>query len=173
MTPDQIKGTLRQYATPLPGVSSDLQGAGEVTASKFGGLKMSTMPAYTQTWQPSDGSGSLEAARGSSHVIGSDGATLTGEMTMFGVAFDGHSWSNNAWDAASWQGGSWTGHSWTGHSWTDDTWTGHSWTTDQWAGHSWTADNWDGHSWTENSWTGHTWTDDTWTGHTWTGTTWG
>ncbi len=173
LTPDQVKGTLLTYAVPIAGVSADVQGAGEVNASKLAGLKVKSIPAYAQTWTPSDGSGSLEAARGSAHLVGADGTALTGEMTVFGVAFDGHSWTNNAWDAASWQGGNWTGHSWTGHSWTGDAWTGHSWTTDNWAGHSWTADSWDGHSWTGHSWTGHSWTDDQWTGHSWTGTNWG
>jgi serine protease AprX len=173
MTPDQVKGTLMQYALPLAGVDPALQGAGEVNASKFPGLKTNGMPSYAQSWEPSDGSGSIEASRGSSHLTNSNGDVLSGETTVFGAAFDGHSWTDNAWDAASWEGGSWTGHSWTGHSWTGDTWTGHSWTTDQWAGHSWTDDSWDGHSWTGDSWTGHSWTDDTWTGHSWTGTTWG
>jgi serine protease AprX len=173
LTPDQVKGVLRQSAMPIAGVDPNLQGAGAIQASKIAGLKFNQIPAYRQTFTPSDGSGSIEASRGTLHLVADDGSTLSGEVTVFGTDFDGHSWSNNAWDAASWQGGGWTGHSWSGHSWSGDAWTGHSWSTDRWAGHSWSTDTWDGHSWSGHSWSGHSWSDDSWSGHSWSGTSWG
>ncbi len=173
LTPDQVKGLLMAYATPIAGVSSSLQGAGEINLSKLAGLTPSRIAAYTQTWTASSGTGSLEAARGGVHLVGADGTLLTGETTVFGVAFDGHSWRNNAWDAASWQGGSWTASDWTGHSWRGDAWDGHSWSSDNWAGHSWSADTWDGHSWRGHSWSASDWSSDSWTGSTWSDTQWG
>ncbi len=45
---------------------------------------------YTQQrWQPSTGTGSLEAARGNSHVTMADGTPLTGEQDVFGNVFTG------------------------------------------------------------------------------------
>ena len=182
LTPDQVKGLLMANAQPLTGVGRSLQGAGSLNADHLKDLKAGSVPSYSQTFTPSDGSGSLEAARGSSH-ISLDGVTpLTGESTVFGVAFDGHSWSNNAWDGSSWAGGSWSGHSWSGdawsgHSWSGDAWDGHSWSGGSWSGHSWSGhswsgDAWDGHSWSGHSWSADTWLDSTWDGHSWSGNDW-
>lgn len=187
MTPDQVKGVLRSNATPLPGVSPTLQGAGDVSVANLGGLKYSSVPAYTQTFPTSTGSGSLEAARGSSHLYTADGTMFTGEQTVFGVSFDGNSWSaaawsgnswsGNSWSGNSWSGGSWTGNSWSGNSWSGDAWTGHSWSTDIWssdiwAGNSWSGNSWSGNSWSGNSWSGNSWSATDWGGNSWSGNSW-
>ena len=59
--------------------------------------------ALDQRHSPSDGSGSLEAARGSSHVTLPDGTLLSGEVT-----FTGSSWSGSSWSGSSWSGSSWS-----------------------------------------------------------------
>ena len=162
MTPDQVKGVLRSNATPLAGVSTNLQGAGDVSVANLGGLKLSSVPAYTQTFPAADGTGSLEASRGTAHLYKADGTMLTGEMTVFGVPFDGNSWSNNAWDGNSWSGGSWSGNSWSGNSWSGDVWTGNSWSGNSWSGNSWSGNSWSGNSWSGNSWSGTTWASSDW-----------
>ena len=173
LTPDQVKGLLMGNASPLRDVDRSLQGAGALNADHLRDLKDKDVPAYTQPWQQSDGSGSLDAARGSAH-ISLDGKTpLAGENTVFGVAFDGHSWSNNAWDAASWAGGSWSGTSWTGDAWSGHSWSGSRWSGSRWSGHSWSDDAWDGHSWSGHSWSNDSWLDETWDGHSWSGGSWG
>src|SRR5581483_4506679 len=177
MTPDQVKGLLRSKATPLAGVPATVQGAGDVNVRNLGGLKLSNVPPSTQSFATSDGSGSLEASRGSAHLFPADGTPSTGEMTVFGVPFDGHSWSNNAWDGNSWSGGSWSGHSWSGNSWSGDAWTGHSWSgdvwsDDVWAGNSWSGNSWSGNSWSGNPWCGNSWSGNSWSGNSWSGSSW-
>ncbi len=179
LTPDQVKGLLIQTAHPLTGVSKDLQGAGEIDAAKLAGVKVNgKTPSFTQSFTPSDGSGSLEAARGGNHLVAPDGTVLRGENTVFGPAFDGSKWTNNAWDAASWQAGSWSGSKWTG-----DTWSSHDWSSDPygqrqygdaaWAGSKWTGSKWTGSKWTGSKWSGSKWTDGSWTGNNWSGSDWG
>jgi serine protease AprX len=168
LTPDQVKGLLRQNAQVLSGVATNLQGAGEVDASKLASLDPTKIAPYSQSWPLGNGSGSLEAARGGAHLVGANGLLLSGETTAFGTTFTGSSWTNNAWDGASWQGGYWSGHSWTA-----DSWTGHSWSSDNWAGHSWSGNSWSGHSWSGSGWSCASWSDATWSGHSWSDTTWG
>jgi serine protease AprX len=158
LTPDQVKGLLMANAQPLAAVATTVQGSGSVNLSK---LKTSKSPSYTQSWTLSNGTGSLEAARGGSHIT-LGGQPLTGETTVYGVAFDGHHWSNNTWDAASWAGGSWTGHHWSG-----DAWSGHHWSDTAWAGSTWTSDSWDGHHWSGHHWSGTSWSDASWSGKSW------
>ena len=157
-TPDQVKALLTRTAQPLPASGATAQGAGLVDLRAAGA---EPTPRVKQHWPRSRGTGSLEAARGSHHVL-SDGEPVIGEVDVAG-----HSWTGNAWFARIWAGHSWTGHSWTGHSWTGHSWTGHSWT-----GHSWTGHSWTGHSWTGHSWTGHSWTGHSWTGHSWSSAGW-
>jgi serine protease AprX len=159
LTADQVKGLLMANARPLQNVDPTLQGSGSVNVSK---LKTNNSPPYTQSWTPADGSGSIEAARGGAHIT-LGGQPLTGETTAYGVAFDGHRWSNNAWDAASWAGGSWSGHTWSG-----DAWSGHTWSDTAWSGHTWSGDSWDGHRWSGHRWSSTNWSDASWSGDTWT-----
>jgi serine protease AprX len=159
LTADQVKGVLMANAVPLKKTDPTLQGAGSVSLA--GVNKAGDTQAYTQTWATSNGSGSIEAARGGSHVI-LGGVPLVGEVTVFGAGFDGHRWSNNAWDAASWAGGSWSGHRWSG-----DAWSGHRWSDTAWLGNSWTSDSWDGHRWSGHRWSSASWFYASWSGNIW------
>ena len=117
------------------------------------------------------GTGSLEAARGSSHLV-ANSIPLTGETDIMGMPWNGATWSVASWTGNSWTGGAWNGATWTGASWTGASWTGASWTSILFAGASWTGASWTGASWTGASWTGASWTGASWTGASWTGASW-
>ncbi|MEO1063801.1 MAG: S8 family serine peptidase [Actinomycetota bacterium] len=178
LTPDQVKALLRGSAESIRNTNAKFQGEGLVDLAA---AAAAPVPDAEQTWPRSTGAGSLEAARGSAHVV-VDGVEVRGEVTVWGQPFDGaavhesgllgNSWTGNSWTGSSWTGNSWTGFSWTGNSWTGFSWTGSSWTGFSWTGVSWTGSSWTGFSWTGNSWTGNSWTGNSWTGSSWTGSSW-
>jgi serine protease AprX len=161
-TPDAVKATLIQNAARLPRTDADAQGAGELQLTK------ANRPArgqVIQTWPQSTGTGSLEAARGGSHVADDD-VDLSGENDIFG-AFDAARWAaassaHTAWDGGNWMGRDWTGDSWTGSSWLSHTWSSHTWSGYTWSGHTWSSHTWSSHTWSSHTWSGHTWSDDSW-----------
>ena len=180
LTPDQVKHILRQSAAPLPAEDSIAKGRGLVAIDRAMNTATPTS-GYQQTFEPSTGLGSIEAARGSQKLT-DNGVELKGDRDIFGNTFDtsvwaplsanGSSWTGGSWMGSSWTGSSWTGSSWTGSSWTGSSWTGSSWTGSSWTGSSWTGSSWTGSSWTGSSWTGSSWTGSSWTGSSWTGSSW-
>ena len=116
MTPDQVKYALMNRAEPAIGTTvrqlqlKDIQ-------------KVSVTGVAPQNHARSTGTGSLELARGGSHVADPDtGQELRGERDIFGQTWDGTRWA-----AASLAGQSWRGGTWNGSTWTGDGWTGNSW----------------------------------------------
>ena len=67
LTPDQVKALLKSTATKLPNADAQGQGAGLVNVRAA--QKAATPVLATQTWPRAQGTGLLEAARGSSHVV--------------------------------------------------------------------------------------------------------
>jgi len=63
--------------------------------------------AIEQRHQRSNGTGSLDDARGDSIVVLPDGTKLIGDVT-----FTGSNWSGSSWSGSSWSGSSWSGSSW-------------------------------------------------------------
>jgi serine protease AprX len=166
-TPDQIKALLQTSARPLAEPAS-LQGAGELNVRP---VWAKPTPVTTQTWARSTGTGSLEASRGSAHVV-RDGVALEGERDIFGAAFDASAWSSasaagNSWSGGSWNGNTWSGNSWSGNSWSSSTWSGNSWSGNSWSGNSWSGNAWSGNSWSANSWS------DALSSSTWSSAGWG
>jgi serine protease AprX len=138
-----------------------------------------TARQYLSRWgvkKLSNGTGSLEASRGSDH-ISIDGAVLQGEQDIFGMPFDspaiaaleasGSSWSDGSWNGSSWSGSSWSGSSWSGSSWSDLLWSGSSWSGSSWSGSSWSGSSWSGSSWSGSSWSGSGWSGSQWLGASW------
>jgi serine protease AprX len=175
LTPDQVKTLLMTTATPLiagGGLRSAGAGLLDVDAA-------SLMPAplkTTQFWTPSTGLGSLEAARGTDHVV-TDGVALTGERDILGGVWSPASWAaksaaGDAWTGGSWNGKPWAGDGWTGSSWASLTWGSTRWTGDDWSGEAWSSHTWSGatwssHSWSGGSWSSHSWSDADWSSHSW------
>ena len=168
LTPDQVKALLKSTARPIPGASEACQGAGVIDLKAA--FKAPT-PEAVQTWAPSTGLGSLEAARGSYHVE-QDGVALVGEQDIFGGTWDGASWSGASWSGASWSGGEWNGASWSGASWSGASWSGASWSGASWSGASWSGASWSGASWSDASWSGASWSDASWSGGSWSEDVW-
>jgi serine protease AprX len=165
LTPDQVKKLLTSTAQPLTGADTIAQGAGElnIKAASDAGT-----PTAGQPFAKAMGTGSLEAARGTTHVADSvTGVELTGEKDIMGQP-----WKPSVWTATAAAGTSWTGGTWNGNLWTGTDWTGTSWTARTWSARTWSARTWSGSTWTARTWSGSTWTARTWSGGYWTSTTW-
>jgi serine protease AprX len=182
LTADQVKEMLITSCDKLPSYNWKLEGCGELDMTKL--LDASVAPdltarQYLSRWgvkKLSNGTGSLEASRGSDH-ISIDGAVLQGEQDIFGMPFDspaiaaleasGSSWSDGSWNGSSWSGSSWSGSSWSGSSWSDLLWSGSSWSGSSWSGSSWSGSSWSGSSWSGSSWSGSGWSGSQWLGASW------
>ena len=172
ITPDQVKKLLTSTAAALPLADVRAQGAGELDLNKAAKAATPSVLASTQTFTPATGLGSLEAARGTIHVVDSAGNALTGEQDIFGNPWDGQSWSGQSWSGQSWSGGLWNGQSWSGQSWSGQSWSGQSWSGQSWSGQSWSGQSWSGQSWSGQSWSGQSWSGQSWSGQSWSGQSW-
>jgi serine protease AprX len=184
LTPDQVKALLKSTSTPLALLDRAAEGSGMINVTRAAGAPVPY--GSTQSFARALGTGSIESARGDSHVA-MDGVELTGEQDIMGQPWSGATWAPASAAATAWTGGSWNGAEWTGtcfcgsttgiitwdgKSWTGKSWTGKSWTGKSWTGQSWTSQSWTGKSWTGQSWTGQSWTGKSWTGKSWTGKSW-
>jgi serine protease AprX len=176
LTPDQVKKLLVRTADPLAGADPIAAGAGQLDIGEAATISI-PMNA-TQTFPAATGLGTLEGARGSSHVVdATTGVALTGEKDIFGARWVPGTWvtvsrNGQAWTGGTWNGRVWSGTAFTGTSWASLTWRSATWTSLNWAGRSWTGSDWTGRSWTGGSWTGRSWTTGTWLGRSWTGRSW-
>lgn len=174
LSPDEVKAILMSTARPFSNAQVEFQGRGliDVTAA----LLAPRPKLAIQLWPASDGSGSLEASRGTHHVvIGAD--ALTGEVDVTGASWRGGAWTGDAWAGASWRSDDWAGASWRGVSWHDSSWSGAawlgaSWRDTAWSGASWRDGSWSGASWRDSSWSGASWRDGSWSGASWRGNSW-
>ncbi len=167
-SPDQVKKLLMLGSTSISKASALCQGAGLPDMSR---TQRETTPLFTQTFLPSSGLGSLDASRGSERLE-TDGVILDGERDIFGVTWDGTSWSTAAAMGTSWSGGDWNGTSWSGTSWSGTSWSGTSWSGTSWSGTSWSGTSWSGTSWSDMAWSGTSWSGTSWSGTSWSGTSW-
>jgi serine protease AprX len=171
LTPDQVKAQLKKTAMSLPLADPVTQGAGQISIKRAIKKNQVSATKAAQTWPLGTGTGSLEAARGTSHVE-MNGVPLIGELDIFGMPWDGQSWSGQSWSGQSWSGGVWNGQSWSGQSWSGQSWSGQSWSGQSWSGQSWSGQSWSGQSWSGQSWSGQSWSGQSWSGQSWSGVTW-
>ena len=167
LRPDQVKALLRSAAEDMPRADAAGRGQGELDVYR---AYLQSTPQTSQSWHRSTGLGSLEQARGTSHVA-DEGVELTGERHVLG-AFDAQSWAAASASFAAWDGGSWAGSNWTGGCWCETSWSGRSWAGRSWAGSSWAGMSWAGRSWAGRSWAGRSWAGAGWTGRSWAGRSW-
>jgi serine protease AprX len=177
-TPDQVKAALTRSATRISVVNPNKVGSGELNIP--GALTASVANA-TQTFTSATGTGSLEAARGSSHIA-LNGVTLTGDKDIFGNTWTGSvmgaaeaagaTWSGGIYNGATWSGATWSGATWSGATWSGATWSGATWSGATWSGATWSGATWSGATWSGATWSGATWSGATWSGATWSGATW-
>lgn len=144
---------------------------GNGVANAAAALKLSVLPAAAPLPVRATGTGSLDAARGSSRVY-SQGIPLTGEIDIRSAPWVGTTWSKQAASLSSWNGGTWNGlrwssDGWSGLRWSTATWTGSDWSGLRWSGIRWSAMAWDGLRWSGDNWSGLRWSGDTWDGLRW------
>jgi hypothetical protein len=120
------------------------------------------------------GTGTLEGARGTGHLISPEGVELRGEQDIFGTPWNAPKWAAEALAHSSWMGGRWNGIRWTGRAWTEDApaWAEMSWGAVEWTRHSWSGEEWSRNSWSRNSWSNGAWTGEAWSRHSWSGDSW-
>jgi serine protease AprX len=149
LTPNQVKARLVDSARKGPVTDPQRVGAGwlDAEAATFSTSTRSANEGLA--W--SDGSGTLQASRGSLKIQIETGTiidpllgplplltTVEGDLTAENLLFDYESFRNGEWTPASWYGSSWWGSSWWGSSWWGSSWWGSSW----W-GSSWWSGGWD------------------------------
>ena len=175
LKPSQVKALLMHAALPLADNEDHTAGSGllQVVTGDLSSI-LDEAPSglhFRSRISPSIGTGSLEQARGDSHVsLG--GVALTGEKDIFGHEYSSTEVALLTAFQRSWSGGNWNGTTWTGTTWSGTTWSGTTWSGTTWSGTTWSGTTWSGTTWTGTTWSGTTWSGTTWTGTTWTGDIW-
>jgi len=151
-TPDQVKAMARKATWRMNN---------QDVAAGTGGLVVAwavtnTMPSSTtQSYSAATGVGTLESARGNSHVT-LDGVKLSGEKNIFGTAFSTTTWAKASAARTAWVGGAWMGTAWAGEGWSTTNGV-KSWTGRAWSGRAWSGGAWNGRAWSGASWNGTEW----------------
>jgi serine protease AprX len=170
LTPDQTKALLVSTAWRLPDAEPRAQGGGELDLRSA--MKAPT-PAVEQTWPRSDGSGSLEASRGSVHVVGPDGQELVGDVDVFGQPWDALRWSDMQWEALRWSTTTWSGLAWSDLAWDALRWSSLRWSALRWSSLHWSGLSWDALRWSALRWSSLRWSSLRWSTDVWSATVWG
>ena len=191
-TPDTVKSYLKAWANPVTlldptdsrlgelapklvvAINNWYSGSGSASLAQ-GPSNLLLVPALPGL-AVSDGSGTLEASRGTFHVV-SNGETLQGESDIMGKPWSAPTMAastaqGTTWSGGTWNGASWSGASWSGASWSSAAWTGNDWSGARWSGASWSASAWDGARWSGARWSGASWSSGTWDGARWSGARW-
>jgi serine protease AprX len=168
LTPDQVKALLAGHTHWMYGPTA-LKGSGELNLAA---VLYAETPNAVQTWSSSNGTGSLEASRGSHHIVDASGTALSGEQDIFGNAVNASALAASEANATAWNGGIFNGSSWSGSSWSGSSWSGASWSGASWSGSSWSGSSWSGGSWSGASWSGSSWSGASWSGASWSGSSW-
>ena len=143
LTPDEVKAVLSATGEKLRTRKGELLEKGmktlalEKSSSVVKDVREGKIPSR-QAFDPATGVGSLEAARGSEHVV-IDGVTLEGEISVTGAAWDGRTWRDDAWNGRTWRGSDWTGRTWRANGWSGRTWRADGWNGRTWRGSGWGA----------------------------------
>lgn len=169
LTPDQVKALLARTAASIATTNKNFTGAGliDVNAAQLAATPLTSAQAYSY----GVGTGSLEKARGGTHVT-MNGTELNGERDIFGVTWNGVTWAPQSLAGITWDGGNWNGSTWTGNGWTNGSWSTGAWGTASWSGAAWNGASWSGDSWTGASWSGASWSGGSWSGGSWSGASW-
>jgi serine protease AprX len=133
LTPDQVKKLLKKSATDIGG-NVNYVGAGQLNIDAA--INTNVSDEFVQSWPVSTGTGTLEGARGSTHVA-MNGVTLVGEKDIFG-----NPWNTAAMSAAEEAGATWSGGTFNGATWSGATWSGATWSGATWSGATWSGGDW-------------------------------
>lgn len=127
---------------------------------------------FEQRHVRSDGTGSLDEARGNTIAVFPDGTEIVGDMTFTGSTWSGSTWSGSTWSGSTWSGSTWSGSTWSGSTWSGSTWSGSTWSGSTWSGSTWSGSTWSGSTWSGSTWSGSSWSGSSWSGSSWSGLTW-
>jgi serine protease AprX len=175
-TPNQIRDWLQQSSTYIPNGSATTLGLRMINVSAALARANSNAQAAVFNWKASSGTGTIEAARGASHVVDSN-TSLTGEKTVWG-ALSTTTWAPRSAAHTAWSGGLWmgfrvAGDGWTGSSWASRTWAPATWTSKPWNGaSSWVDTNWSHRTWAAGTWSSGNWVSRTWASDDWSSAAW-
>lgn len=132
MTPDQVKYALMSSARAIGWANPIEVGRGTVDA--YAATMNPPQGSANQGLAPSDGSGSLDQARGTLLFTADDplGTAIAGDLTQQLVAFNPTlfttiGWSSLDWGNAQWHGAKWHGAKWHGAKWHGAKWHGAKW----------------------------------------------
>jgi serine protease AprX len=167
--PDAIKAALTASAYPLNDLANR-QGSGEINLAAIAG-KFKLPKSFTQSFAPSNGTGTLDGSRGTIHLTNS-GMTLSGEQDIFGNAWNSSAMAGAEASASAWSGGTFNGSGWSGSGWSGSGWSNASWTSNAWSGSGWSGSGWSGNVWNGSGWSGSGWSGSGWSGSGWSGSGW-
>jgi serine protease AprX len=165
LRPDQVKYLLTSTATPLPQETAQTSGAGLINVDAA--VKAAT-PGVTKLKRTlGTGAGSIEAARGTTHVsLG--GVPLTGEKDIFSQTWKPAPFAATTAGLSSWNGAKYQGNVWTGNKFgTNGDWAAATWTGTDWTGRTWVAEDWAGRTWVDSTWSATAWKSGPWSSGSW------
>ncbi|MGY1724581.1 S8 family serine peptidase [Blastococcus sp. SYSU DS0533] len=168
-TPDDVKAQFMTTASAFPNAGQKYRGSGLAQVSTA--LTKSLTKGKPVGLSYSTGLGSVEAARGTSHVS-RDGVVLQGEADIFGNAWDAAGWALATSQGTVWEGGLWRGFLFSGDDWQGTSWRTAEWTQAAWDARTWRDEEWSARTWRDGSWTARTWREDSWTARTWRDASW-
>ncbi len=128
LSPDQVKAALVGTADDL-GYRTRSQGAGLVDLEAAVAAPPS---AAVQDFATADGSGSLEAARGTAHVSAA-GTQLRGERDWTGQNWGSQNWASQNWASQNWASQNWASQNWASQNWASQNWASQNWADDAWS----------------------------------------
>lgn len=148
LTPDQVKARLLDTARSGPVTDPHQVGRGWLDA-EAATLSDSTAEA-NQGLYWSDGTGTLQASRGSDSVEIETGTIIdpvlgplpvmtlvTGDLTGQNALFDAEEFRSGEWSGSRWYESQWFGSRWYGSRWYEGDWAGSRWYGSRWYGASW------------------------------------
>jgi serine protease AprX len=134
LTPDQVKYALTSTASPITGVSRNVQGGGELRLSRAVNANSAAAPVQSLD---GFGGGSLEASRGGQHV-----STICPGDTLATVVVGDVTAQCSPWSAEQWSAEQWSAEQWSAEQWSAEQWSAEQWSAEQWSAEQWSAEQW-------------------------------
>jgi serine protease AprX len=194
LTPDQVKFALTSSADPIKDGDANAVGAGMIDlpeAFKVAGHLVKTnakgaalKAAAVQSFEPSTGLGSIDAARGAIVPVDADGVEISGEVDIQGIPWNAPAWwaassSLTAWTGGQWMGTTWTGDGWMSQDnelasarWSSARWSSARWSSARWSSARWSSARWSSARWSSARWSSARWSDAEWESARWSSARW-
>jgi serine protease AprX len=169
-TNNQVKALLTLTARKLTAGTMTTAAQGQGTLDLTKALSVTSVAA-AYSYTNSTGTGTLESARGTAHLV-DNGVTLSGEQDIFATPVATATQAAKRSAGTAWTGGSYNGQAWTGSGFTGTNWDSTNWSGRMWSGRMWSSVTWSGRMWSGRMWSSGTWSGRMWSGSHWSGNTW-